>query len=168
MTRSSGRTILTFLLAILIATTTGCGAIFNGTSQTLTATSAPDQAMVKTEPGTGQFTTPAALSLERKNNYILTFTREGYQPATFPIRRSLQGGIVALDVLFTGLIGVVIDAATGAWYKLTPESAVVSLTRLSADGPGPQTIDVAVMQKGDSLSLRSSVPGVTIDVQTRK
>jgi hypothetical protein len=44
----------------------------------------------------------------------------------------MQGGILVLDILFTGLIGVIVDAVTGAWYKLSPETATVSLTSLGA------------------------------------
>lgn len=76
----------------------------------------------------------------------------------------MQGGILALDILFTGLLGVVVDAATGAWYKLAPESAVVSLTKV-ADGDGPDTIQVYVTRQGDVLKLESSAPGVSVHVQ---
>lgn len=154
-------------LLTLAVITTGCGAIFNGTRQTITATSAPDQATISTEPGTGEFTTPASLSLERKNNYVLTFRREGYRPATFQVQKKLQGGIVVLDVLFTGLLGVIIDAATGAWYKLDPQTAVVSLTALT-DGQEPATIDVQITRDGNALRIESSTPGVNVQVQRKR
>lgn len=160
-------TFKTTLLAAALAATTACGAIFNGTSQTITATSAPDQARITTEPNTGNYTTPASISFERKNSYTLTFARDGYKPATFQIQKKLQGGIVVLDVLFTGLIGVIIDAATGAWYKLSPESAVVSLTQI-AEGPGPKTIDVYVSKDGDGLRFESNGPGVEVQVERQK
>lgn len=47
-------------------------------------------------------------------------------------------------MLFTGLIGVVVDAATGSWNKLRPESATVSLTKVDASVEGPDTILVSV------------------------
>jgi hypothetical protein len=155
------------ILVAIVLTTAGCGAIFNGTRQTLTATSAPDGAKVTADPGIGDYTTPASLSLERKNNYVLRFEMENYRPATFQIGRQMQGGILALDILFTGLLGVVIDAATGAWYKLSPESAVVSLTRITS-GPGPETIDVYISAKGNALRLESSAPGVSVHVQPER
>ncbi len=76
----------------------------------------------------------------------------------------MQGGILAVDILFTGLLGVVIDAATGAWYQLSPETAVVSLTRL-AEGPGPDTIEVYISTKRNAVRLESSAPGVSVHVQ---
>ena len=162
-TRHGGFTAATALVTAIALTTAGCGAIFNGTRQTITATSAPDGARISTDPGTGDYTTPTSLNLERKNNYVLTFTREGYTPATFQIERHMQGGILALDILFTGLLGVVIDAATGAWYKLSPETAVVSLTKV-ADGNGPDEIQVYVTSNGDAVNVRSSAAGVHVHV----
>ena len=152
---------LTLTLALI---TVGCGAIFNGTRQTITAASSPAGAKVTADPAIGEFTTPASLSLERKNNYILRFELEGYRPATFNIDRRLQAGILVLDVLFTGLLGVVVDAATGAWYKLSPENAVVALTKLAA-GDGPEKVYVYVTRDGNTLRLESTAPGVRVRVQ---
>ena len=75
-----------FLLVPLLIATTGCGAIFNGTRQNIQVTSAPDGARISTQPLTGEFTTPASLNLERKNNYTLTFEREGYRPERVDVR----------------------------------------------------------------------------------
>src|SRR5687768_3104358 len=110
-------------LALVVAVvSTGCGTIFNGTRQTIVATSAPDQASIAVEPGGGKFTTPSSLSLERKNDYNLTFTKEGYSPATFQIQHKMNAGILVLDIL-AGLVGVIVDAATGGWNDLSPETA---------------------------------------------
>jgi hypothetical protein len=156
----------TLALALAVATTTACGALFNGSRQTITATSAPDGATIQTNPGGSQYTTPASLNLERKNDYVLTFSREGYRPATFTINKSVQGGIVVLDVLFTGLIGVIIDAATGSWYKLSPEAATVALTRVEADA-GPEIIEVRVSEAGEGFHIDSDVPGVAVTVDPK-
>jgi hypothetical protein len=159
-------------VVLVVATLPGCGAIFGGTRQSVQVTSAPDGATITTQPPTADYTTPTSLSLERKNNYTLTFTKEGYKPATAEIRKSLRGGIVVLDVLFTGLLGVVVDAATGAWHKLSPEEVTVSLTKLSADLPGPDRIDVTLRtaredQKGAAVTVDSTAPGVTVRVEAK-
>jgi hypothetical protein len=152
---------------VLLIANSGCGAIFNGTRQTITATSAPDAAMVSASPGNFQYTTPASFDLERKNEYLLTFTKEGYSPATFQTKKSLQGGIVVLDVLFTGLIGVIVDAATGAWFKLSPEAATVAMTRLNASIDGPETIEVSIIPSRGKVRVEASEPGVAITVQAQ-
>lgn len=152
------------LIACLLAV--GCGAIFNGTRQTVLATSSPAGAQIKAEPGALQFTTPASISLERKNEYVLTFSKEGYSPATFQIQKSLNAGVLVLDVLFTGLVGVIVDAATGAWYKLAPESATVVLEKKSASVEGPDRIEIGVYREKNGLHIESN--GVDVDVNVQK
>ena len=167
------RKILSLVCVVaVIAAFPGCGVIFGGTRQSVHVTSAPDGAMVTTQPPTAEHATPTSLSLERKNNYTLTFAKEGYRPATAEVQKSLRGGILVLDVLFTGLLGVIIDAATGAWHKLGPENVTVSLTKLSADMPGPDSIDVTLRtsneeRKGAAVAIDSTAPGVTVTVEAR-
>jgi len=111
------------------------------------------------------YTTPTALDLERKNEYVLTFSKEGYEQARIRISKHLSGEFLILDVLFTGLVGVVVDGTTGSWYNLKPESVTVSLNKVSA-GPGPDKIKIAIEGSGqqNELEIKSSVPGVNIQV----
>jgi len=158
------------LLAVLLPTLSGCGTIFGGTREIITATSAPDVARITTDPSSGSFTTPASMSLERKHSYTLTFTKDGYEPATFQINHSLRGGIVVLDVLFTGLLGVIIDAVTGGWYQLEPKSAVVVLTQSDGFTNGPETIEINISvgssEDGkNKVSIDGTRPGVLVRVE---
>ncbi len=146
-------------LVLAIACQIGaCAAIFQGTHENIPVQSAPSGASVATNPATGTFTTPTTLDLQRKETYVLTFTAAGYSPASFTISSHLQAGYVVADVLLTGLIGVVVDAATGAWYSLHPESATVSLTRTTGM-LGPDTIRIEI---GDAhnghVDVNSPVP----------
>ena len=122
---------------------------------------------MRTDPGNLQFTTPASVSLERKNSYVLTFSKDGYTPATFQLQKHLNGGMLALDVIFTGLVGVVVDAATGAWYNLSPEAATVSLEKKSASIDGPDRIDVRVAPSKDGFQFESTTEGVAVGVQRK-
>ena len=157
-----------FLISVLGALF-GFGAIFNGTRQTITANSAPAGAKLTTQPMTGEYTTPASISLPRKQGYLLTFELAGYTKGTFELQNHMQGGILALDILFTGLLGVVIDAATGAWYKLGPETATVALAKTSAAVAGPDTVYVAMrvggVKRDRTLTIESSQPGVRIHAE---
>ncbi len=62
-------------------------------------------------------------------------------------------GIIILDVLFTGLIGVVVDAATGSWNGLSPESATVALSKINASVDGPEQIVVGLRQSGKGIVI---------------
>jgi hypothetical protein len=155
--------------ALLLVHLSGCGVILNGTRQSVIANSTPDAARVTTAPATGEFTTPVTLRLERKKSYSLRFERDGYSSATVELQNKLQAGILILDILF-GLVPVIVDAATGAWYKLRPESALVALTRV-AQGDGPETIYIGLENRAASearaLDITSDVPGVTVHVEER-
>jgi hypothetical protein len=150
----------------------GCGLLLGGGSrQTILVQASPTGAKVTTSPPTGDYTAPTSLNLERKTNYVLNFSKEGYSPATFQIQSHVRGGIVVADVLLTGLIGVIIDAATGAWSKLSPEAATVSLTKIGMV-PGPDTIYVGIKvghtRDANRVDVQSSEPGVLVRVEPIK
>jgi hypothetical protein len=145
----------------------GCGLIFGGTSQTISVQSSPNAATVTTTPATGTYTTPSSISLSRKNSYSLKFEKQGYSSADFEIHNHVRGGIVVLDIL-VGLVGVIIDAATGAWYGLSPDNANVVMTKVGmVDGPDTITVGIRIGHTGDSntLNVQSSVPGVLVRVE---
>lgn len=137
----------------------GCGAIMHGTRQTMDVQSSPSGAKVVSDPATGTFTTPTTLNLERKHSYVLTFSAPGYAPATINIRNGIGTGTVIADVLLTGLVGVVVDGLTGAWYGLSPETVSVSLTRtVAGTGPREIKINVAESARGHGLAISSDAP----------
>jgi len=105
-------------LAILIASmyVASCATLFKGTSQEVHFNSNPQKARVIVN-GVDMGETPTALKLETKKNYTITFTADGYKPKTHTISNHVGAGWIILDV-FAGLFGVIIDAATGAWYSL--------------------------------------------------
>ncbi len=160
------RTVQVVAACVLLITGTGCGAIMHGSRQDIDVQSSPAGAMIETSPSTGVYTTPSRLSLERKNNYVLTFTSPGYTPATFNIHNSIGTGTVIADVLLTGLIGVVVDGLSGSWYGLNPESATVSMTRIGM-GPGPEKINVHLgrVESSAMVELKADAPGVVVEVK---
>jgi hypothetical protein len=147
---------------------TGCGAILHGTRQTIDVQSSPGGAKIETSPATGTYTTPTTLDLERKNSYVLTFTSPGYSSASFNLHNSIGTGTVIADVLLTGLVGVVVDGLTGAWYGLSPESANVTLTR-TGTGPGPEEIHVRIDRSPDGrgLAVTSDAAAVKVKVSPK-
>ena len=80
----------------------------------------------------------------------------------------MRTGILVADVLLTGLIGVVVDAVTGGWYKLEPKT--VSLSLQSATAATLDDIEVFVsIQDSENrgtveLELEASAPGVVMKV----
>jgi hypothetical protein len=144
--------------------------MFGGTKQLIRVESSPGGAAVTTTPSTTDGTTPVALRLQRKQSYVLTFSLAGYTSQQVELKRSIRGGILALDIV-TCCLSVVVDAITGGWYQLSPNPATVTLTRLGAS-LGPETITVTVGTKATSsggvVQVDSSVPGVHVHAVPRE
>lgn len=159
--RTAGAVLLSLSLA-------GCGLIFGGTSETIQVNSAPTGASLATRPETATFTTPASIELERKHNYTLIASKEGYDSAEFLIRRKIRGGIIVLDVLFTGVVGVIVDAVTGGWYKLEPKTATMVLEKTNVSMEGPERIEVTITTTNDgedaAVSVEATEPGVLLEI----
>jgi hypothetical protein len=145
----------------------GCGAVMHGSRQSITVVSSPSAVKVETSPLTGTFTTPTTLNLERKNSYVLNFSSPGYTPATFNITNSIGTGTVIADVLLTGLIGVIVDGATGSWYGLNPDAVTIALTK-AGSGPGPEQIHIHLDEsKSGPVKIESDAPGIPVQVQVQ-
>jgi hypothetical protein len=153
------------IVCLLAVSLMGCGALLQGSHQTINIQSSPSGAKVTVSPTGEEYTTPTSIRLERKNTYVLTFTKEGYAPAKFTIQKKLDVGMVILDFLFTGLVGVVVDAVTGAWYDLMPEVVTVTLERMRGAIDKPKEILVHMRLEGNTLRIESDEPGVKVRVE---
>ncbi len=118
---------LPLLLACLLLQ--ACASLIDGPNEDIPVTTNPPGATV-TEENTSQIT-PAKLTLERKRDYLLTITKEGYKTKTIKIEHvvnSLEAG----NLLGCTLLGTAIDTATGAAWTLKPDNIYVTLEPLSA------------------------------------
>lgn len=92
--------------------------------------SAPPVAAVPPTPGPN-CNTPCSVRVARKKAIVATFTKAGYEPQTVnvPLRMANAGAAgLAGNVLIGGIIGVGIDAASGAALEHFPNPVVVTLT----------------------------------------
>jgi len=94
----------------------GCATLFKGTSEEVRFGSEPQKAEVWVN-GAKMGETPISLKLESKKTYQIEFRKEGYKPVQRNITNRVGAGWIILDVL-AGLIPIIVDAATGAWYSL--------------------------------------------------
>ncbi len=166
------RQFLTLILIVACICVAGCGTMFNGSSKLIDVQGAPSGAKITGNPDIGEYTLPASLSLSRKHSYVLTFSKEGYTDAKVNIRQNAQFGIIVLDVLFTGLIGVVVDASTGDWNNLSPDQVSVSLEKKTVGVSGPERIEITIAERkgsardSDSFDLQSTTP-TNIKIETK-
>jgi len=107
-----------------------CCSIIHGTRQEISVNSQPIGVKVIVK-GVHMATTPAVIEFKRKeSNIILRFEKEGYEPVEVALRRSTDGWIAG-NIIFGGLIGLVVDFANGAAYKLSPADIQVELKKLN-------------------------------------
>ena len=110
------KVLLAATLIALMLGLTGCAAMFASKSTPVAMQTTPTGAEVWVD-GNNRGTTPVSLDLSNKKTYIVTFKRDGFADATYEIKNGVGAGWILLDIL-GGLVPVVIDAATGAWYHL--------------------------------------------------
>lgn len=108
------------LLVVIIYIVTGCATIFKGASENVDFSSDPSGADVYIN-GSLRGKTPISLKLESKKTYTIEFKKEGYEPRTYTITNHVGAGWIILDIL-GGLVPVIVDAATGAWYELDQDA----------------------------------------------
>lgn len=109
------RTITAVALAAQLA---GCGAIFNSSQQpvTVTTNAIGGEITVDGQP-TGQPAPGIVMVGNHEGHTIGVRTPDGAM-GTCQLTTSISAGYVILDVVLTGLIGVIVDAATGAWKSV--------------------------------------------------
>jgi hypothetical protein len=137
ITKATPKLVLALTAALMAS---GCASITRGSTETWTADSDPTNAELRTSHG-HTCTTPCTLELKRNQNFTVHIEREGYEPVEANVGHSTAGaGGVAMagNILFGGLIGVAVDAATGATQDLEPNPLrvkLVPLAPIAPDGP---------------------------------
>lgn len=121
--------------------TTGCASILSESTYPVTINSTPDGAnfAIIDEAGLDihagvtpdTITLPASDGFFSSASYTVKYQMAGYNEQSFVLRAGMDGWYIG-NILFGGLIGMlIVDPATGAMWKL-PESANVTLQPLTA------------------------------------
>lgn len=119
-----------FALAGAALSLSACATVTRGTSQQFTVESTPPGASVNTTSGFSCVATPCTFRMPRKDSFSVTVSMAGYAPQTHQIQSGLSGGggaAMAGNVLIGGVIGIGVDAASGALNDLTPNPLIVTL-----------------------------------------
>jgi len=122
---------------LLAALSGGCATVTRGTTNTIGFDSQPSQAEVRTSNGLG-CVTPCSLTVKRNEEFIATFSKPGYQPQQVEVKTQVAGAGavgVAGNVLIGGLVGIGVDAVTGAANEHTPNPVSVVLEPLKGAPP---------------------------------
>lgn len=105
-------------ITVFLIFTQSCGTIIQSSTQQVGFSSNPGNASV-TINGQNHGNTPMIIDLKRKDSHMVVIELEGYQPYETSLTRRTSGWVWG-NLVFGGLIGLVIDASAGGMYKLTP------------------------------------------------
>lgn len=117
--------ILVLFMVLLLFIYSGCATIFSGGKEDISLSSEPSGAKVLVN-GQNEGVTPITLAFKKGKEYTIEFVKEGFNSKTLRLTYSIGAGWIILDVL-SGLLGVIIDAATGNWNGFDLDSYKANL-----------------------------------------
>ncbi len=132
-------TLCALAAALAAPTLGGCATLFNGTSDSVHIESSPSAARYAiTSAGGGvtstkdvtvaSGTTPATVSLSKKNTYVLAVKLEGYEEGRVTIGQDFNGWFIVSALC--GLVPAGVDVLSGGMWDLSPTQVHVELRRL--------------------------------------
>ena len=131
------RTILVTVLPLLMVLA-GCATIIKGTTQSISLKTPPAegaQCELKNAEGTWYVTTSGSVTVHKtKTDLTVICTKAGFQDATATIPARFNG-VTAGNILLGGIVGLTVDAASGANYGYTELTEIPLLPVGSAATP---------------------------------
>lgn len=108
----------------------GCATVTRGTNDVLQVVTTPAGATVATSNGFSCESTPCVLKMPRRSEFVVTLSKRGCATTRVNVtHKTANAGAagVAGNVLIGGIIGLGVDAATGASQELVPNPVSVVL-----------------------------------------
>lgn len=119
-----------FLVLVQLLSFSGCATIVSGKHQDFNIRTSPSGADVLID-GTVSGTTPMIANLVRKRRHEIVIKKAGYPTVTRATTRGFNWWYVG-NIIFGGIIGLIVDPITGAMYKIKPEEIHVDLNSLES------------------------------------
>ncbi len=116
------KNLISFIVGLLLSVFTfqGCATIFSGSYDEVDLSSEPKDATVLVN-GKEEGTTPLTLRLKKSKEYTIEFVKDGFKTKSLRMTYGLGAGWLILDIL-SGLVGIIVDAATGNWNSFDYDS----------------------------------------------
>jgi len=103
----------------------GCATVIHGVNQDVEFKSDPSSATIRLAQG-GTCVTPCEIEMRRGHDSMVTYTLEGFEPASVYMQSRLNGAIAG-NIIAGGLIGGIVDGSNGASNSLHPNPVYVRL-----------------------------------------
>jgi PEGA domain len=131
-----------FILSLISIFFCNCASIIHGNKQEVFFSSQPSGATIYIdEHKIGE--TPKTIKLPRKGrakgepdskkSYKIKIALDGYLPYELYVKREMDTWFLG-NIIFGGLIGIIVDASNGSMYKLTPDQVISQLTKNTDTG----------------------------------
>ena len=118
----------------------GCATVTRGTTSDVEFISDPPGARAETSR-LESCTTPCKITVSRKDEFSVTFKLAGYKDKSVFVKTQIAGagaaGLVG-NALIGGVIGVGVDAVSGAALEHSPNPVTVTLERIGPASPAPK------------------------------
>jgi hypothetical protein len=148
-----------FLLASCVALAS-CATITRGTTEAFVVETIPSGAYVRLSTGQECTSTPCTFArIPRESEFTVEIRKDGYRTVTANVshQTSGQGGAgMAGNVLVGGIIGLAVDANSGATQDLVPNPLVVHLEALA---PEALTSESAPEAQPGAIAAPAPTPG---------
>ena len=110
----------------------GCASVTRGTTENISISSTPSgvEAVVSGMEVPTTCTTPCSVVVKRNADISITFQKEGYEPQIVPLSRDIPtsgAAGFAGNLLLGGVVGMGVDAATGAATDHKPNPVIVTM-----------------------------------------
>jgi hypothetical protein len=127
------------LATVAVALSLGaCATVTRGSDEPVVFESEPSGASVRTTVGLSCPETPCTLQIPRKDQLVATFEMPGYKPTDVMVGTRMSGGGTAGlvgNAIVGGIIGVVVDANSGAAMDHYPNPVLARLEPLKPVSP---------------------------------
>jgi hypothetical protein len=133
------------ILTIVAAATTlaACATVTRGTTSQIQILSNPPEATARTSLGYSCLT-PCTVQMSRKDEFTVVVSKPGYHSAEVFVRTQVAGSGAAGfagNVILGGVVGMGVDAATGAALEHFPNPVLATLSPLR-HGERPKVIKI--------------------------
>jgi hypothetical protein len=129
-----------FFAATLCVALGGCASVTRGTTENISIASTPSgaQADVAGLDVPTVCVTPCVVQAKRNADIVVTVSKEGFEPQVVPLTKDVSGSGgagFAGNLLLGGIVGMGVDAATGAAMDHKPNPVIVTLQPLHVAPP---------------------------------
>lgn len=122
---------IVIVLLVCSAMLTGCATVMNGDMVAVPVYTTPSNATVVINGTT--YSSPTTVMVPRgKGNFKLHIEKDGYKPVDVLLIESVDGWVLG-NILIGGLIGIVVDFASGDANDLEPELVSANLESVDTE-----------------------------------